>query len=93
MEFVIISARKRPLQSSKAASHKYREYKKFLPRWDIPLDPAGEASKFWQWIMHVHREKLMAKYEGTKLEIPDSWKGVTEMEASNILRTYFPSLA
>ena len=75
---------------SETASHKYREYKKFFPGWDIAPDPAGEASKFWQWIMHTYKEKLLEEYKGTKLKIPDSWKSVTEIEASDSLRQYFP---
>ena len=69
--------------------HHYLEYKKFLPDWDIAPDPAGEASKFWKWVMCTFQEELLKEYEGTKLEIPDSWKGVTEKEANDSLRKYF----
>ena len=74
---------------TKVTYHSYRNYKKFFPRWDIAPDSTGEASKFWQWAMHTYREKLLEKYLGSKLEIPDSWKGVTETEASESLRIYF----
>ena len=47
--------------------HPYREYKKFLPDWDIAPDPTGEASKFWQWAMHTYQEDLLKKYEETKI--------------------------
>ena len=69
--------------------HPCREYKKFLPNWDIAPDPADESSKFWQWAMCTFQEELLTEYKGTKLKIPDSWKYVTEKEASDSLRKYF----
>ena len=69
--------------------HPFLDYKKFLPDWDIAPDPASEASKFWQWVMYTFQEELLTEYKGTKLEIPDSWKDVTDKEASDSLRKYF----
>ena len=69
--------------------HPYMEYKKFLPGWDIAPDPAGDASKYWQWVMHTFQEELVEIYNDLKLEIPASWKDTTEKEAIESLRIYF----
>ena len=68
--------------------HDYREYKKYLPRWDIAPDTAGEASKYWKWIVCKFEKELLEDNPGTMIEIPDSWKLVSKQEAKDSLRIY-----
>ena len=69
--------------------HPYQDYKKYLPRWDIAPDPAGSASKYWQWIVYRFQTELLEVYKGAKLDIPYSWRFVTKQQAIDSLRIFY----
>ena len=68
--------------------HPYSEYKKIFPSWDIAPDPVNKASKFWQWAVCTFQSEIREKHQEYILEIPDSWKQVTQQEASECLREF-----
>ena len=49
-----------------AVYHPCRDYKKYLPKWDIAPDPAGNASKYWQWIVCTFQRKTVGKTQRKK---------------------------
>ena len=68
--------------------HPCKEYKKFLPRWDIAPDPVNEASKFWQWAVCTFQAEIRELHHPKILEIPDSWRKATKHEAIECLREF-----
>ena len=68
--------------------HKYKDYKKYLPKWDIAPDAADEACAYWKWAFCTFEGQLLEKYDATKLEIPPSWKNTSLEDALESLRKY-----
>ncbi|XP_033747590.1 interferon-induced very large GTPase 1-like [Pecten maximus] len=62
-------------------SHPYREYRKYVPDWNIFPCNDISSSKYWAWVLCTFNEKF-AKYYGTnQADIPPSWKEITKYKA------------
>ncbi|MEW8542471.1 MAG: hypothetical protein AB2693_02970 [Candidatus Thiodiazotropha sp.] len=69
--------------------HPYRQYKKYVPTWDIAPKSDMESSGYWIWFMANHYEEL-AKYHGTvEPNIPEDWHRTSKAEAIKSLSVYF----
>ena len=61
--------------------HYYREYKTYLPEWDIAPDSTNSVSKYWMWFMATYQSQLKDMYGAKLPDIPESWKSITKTEA------------
>ena len=73
---------------SEEVFHDYKDYKIYLPDWDIAPDAADEASAYWKWAVCTFEREILDAYPGRKLEIPRSWKYTTLKDALDSLRKY-----
>ncbi|XP_060592327.1 interferon-induced very large GTPase 1-like [Ruditapes philippinarum] len=70
--------------------HYYRDYKTYLPDWDIaPTSNMHDASKFWIWFVVTYKGNLEKLY-GYKIEdIPSTWNTITKSEAKESLHKIY----
>ena len=66
--------------------HPYKEYKTYLPDWDIAPNPTMEVSKYWMWFVGKYIDKLVTEYNAVKPEVPESWKAISDKDALDSLR-------
>ncbi|XP_045168390.2 interferon-induced very large GTPase 1-like isoform X2 [Mercenaria mercenaria] len=62
--------------------HSYKEYRKFLPNWDIEPNPnMQDCGKFWLWFVATYKQKLAAHFEYDVSNVPSTWDEITKEEA------------
>ena len=66
--------------------HSYKEYKTYLPDWDIAPNPTMEVSKYWMWFVGKYIDELVEKCDAVKPDVPESWKTISDKEALDSLR-------
>jgi hypothetical protein len=69
-------------------SHLYREYKNFLPHWNIAPSANMESSTYWMWFMATYQEDLEDLYSTEPSDIPPEWKEITIEEAKESLHKF-----
>jgi hypothetical protein len=70
--------------------HNYRDYKKYLPKWDIaPTSNMHDSSKYWMWFVATYKDELKNHYDYKLDHIPSSWNNITESEAEQSLHTVY----
>ncbi|XP_053390508.1 interferon-induced very large GTPase 1-like [Mercenaria mercenaria] len=70
--------------------HHYRDYKNFLPEWDIPPSSnMHDTSKFWMWFVATFKKDLHNYYDYKVENVPSSWDEITKEQAKeSLLNTY-----
>lgn len=61
--------------------HLFREYRKFIPEWDIPPSMQMDSSDYWMYILHKYKDNFVMEYDA---ELPDSlaqWENKSQKEA------------
>lgn len=66
--------------------HPYKQYKSYLPNWDIDPNPTMEVSKYWMWFVGKNIDNLCSIYGAKKPKIPESWMAITDEDALDSLR-------
>ena len=67
-------------------SHPYREYKTYLPDWDIAPNTTMEVSKYWMWFVGKYIDQLAERYSAVKPDVPVSWTAISDTDALDSLR-------
>lgn len=63
--------------------HKYKEYSKIFPDWQIDPDRSIEASAYWKYVMAEFNEQFAKEYDAKPADIPSYWKNMkTQAEES-----------
>lgn len=63
--------------------HKYKEYSKIYPDWQIDPDRSIEASAYWKYVMAEFNEQFANEYDAKPADIPPYWKNMkTQAEES-----------
>uniref|UniRef100_A0A8C1VBX2 VLIG-type G domain-containing protein n=1 Tax=Cyprinus carpio TaxID=7962 RepID=A0A8C1VBX2_CYPCA len=63
--------------------HKYKEYSKIYPDWQIDPDRSIEASPYWKYVMAEFNEQFAEEYDAKPADIPPYWKNMkTQAEES-----------
>ena len=68
--------------------HKLRDYKQYLPEWEILPAPDSESSKYWAWCMVQHSKSLANFYGVKEPEFPESWRSIKKNDALESLNVY-----
>ena len=68
--------------------HTLRNYKQYLPEWEILPNPDSESSKYWAWCMVQHSESLANFYGAKEPEFPESWRSIKKNDALESLNVY-----
>ncbi|XP_041471757.1 interferon-induced very large GTPase 1-like [Lytechinus variegatus] len=66
--------------------HKCKEYKTYMPDWDIAPNPTNDVSKYWMWFMATYQHQLIDMYNAKLPNIPEDWTKITKKEALDDLR-------
>ena len=74
--------------------HKYREYRDYIPKWNISTQDRAEGSQFWHFLVNRFGGELVQYWnENYPTEpiivlpdIPEEWKVITEEETLRALR-------
>jgi energy-coupling factor transporter ATP-binding protein EcfA2 len=69
--------------------HKYREYKKVFPSWDIEPSHTINSAKYWCWLACHYRKEFEKKYQMSLQELPASWSNYDKTSAKQSLRHDF----
>ncbi|XP_053392206.1 interferon-induced very large GTPase 1-like [Mercenaria mercenaria] len=71
-------------------THYYRDYKMYLPQWDIaPSSNMHDSSKFWMWFVARYQDELHHYHKYDVDNIPSSWYEITKTQAKeSLLKTY-----
>lgn len=68
--------------------HHYKDYKRYIPNWNITSTPETVCPTYWAWFMAQFSEEL-AKHHGKKIpQIPDSFKYISKEDAISSLSVY-----
>ncbi|CAG2207185.1 unnamed protein product [Mytilus edulis] len=67
-------------------SHPFREYKTFLPTWDIAPSTSIRSSDYWSWYLATFVGKICERHHMKLPDIPESWKIITTEQARTSLR-------
>ncbi|XP_060567643.1 interferon-induced very large GTPase 1-like [Ruditapes philippinarum] len=71
-------------------THLYRDYKTYLPNWDIaPTSNMHDSSKYWMWFVATYKDELKNHYNYKIDHIPSSWKNITKSEAQQSLEKIY----
>ncbi|XP_060600897.1 interferon-induced very large GTPase 1-like [Ruditapes philippinarum] len=71
-------------------SHFFRDYKTYLPNWDIaPTSNMHDSSKYWMWFVATYKDELKNHYNYKIDHIPSSWKNITKSEAEQSLEKIY----
>ena len=68
------------------AYHPYKEYKTYLPDWDIAPNPTMDVTKYWMWFVGTYLDELVSQYDVKTPDIPLSWKTISDKDAIESLR-------
>lgn len=68
--------------------HLFKQYKKYVPTWDIAPQSDLISSKYWMWFMANHSKKLAEWHEVGRPDIPEDWSNITRMEAIRSLSVH-----
>lgn len=71
--------------------HPLKEYKKYMPTWEIDKDVDMSSCNYWKWFMKTYREELAQSYGHKEPEIPDSWTWLTKEMAIKSLDEIYRS--
>ena len=66
--------------------HPFKEYKTYLPDWDISPNPTMDVSKYWMWFVAKYIKELCVQYKAAETDIPESWKAIRDKDALDSLR-------
>ena len=66
--------------------HPYREYKTYMPEWNIEPSATMTNCKYWMWIITEYRKELAAHYGVNEPDIPHSWTNIDPKTAKLNLR-------
>ncbi|CAG2217263.1 unnamed protein product [Mytilus edulis] len=67
--------------------HSFRDYKKYIPNWDIAPDSTLRSSDYWFWVIATFKDKINKLDDEFKLpEIPEAWTRLTKKQAKDSLR-------
>ncbi|XP_041471827.1 interferon-induced very large GTPase 1-like [Lytechinus variegatus] len=66
--------------------HNIKEYKTYLPDWDIAPNTTNDVSKYWMWFMVTYQHQLKDRYHAKLPDIPEDWMAITKKEALTDLR-------
>ena len=66
--------------------HPYRQYKMYMPEWDIEPSATMTNCKYWMWIITEYRKELAAHYGANEPDIPPSWTNIDLKTAKLNLR-------
>ena len=72
----------------KKVYHAYREYKRFLPEWEIPPSADMDLSIYWMWFICKFEEEMTEEFGHEMSEIPQSWRSITMEQAIESLVIY-----
>ena len=75
-------------EESKMVFHAYREYKRFLPEWEIPPSADMDLSIYWMWFICKFEEEMTEEFGHEMSEIPQSWRSITMEQAIESLVIY-----
>ena len=68
-------------QENCSTDHPYKDYKTYIPSWDIQPQSNMSESKYWAWIMAQFADDFTNHYGRKPPIIPDSWQKITKLEA------------
>nr|XP_054761540.1 interferon-induced very large GTPase 1-like [Lytechinus pictus] len=66
--------------------HECKEYKTYMPDWDIAPIPTNDVSRYWMWFMANYQHQLKDMHHAKLPDIPDGWTKITKAEALADLR-------
>uniref|UniRef100_A0A9J7ZVE7 VLIG-type G domain-containing protein n=1 Tax=Cyprinus carpio carpio TaxID=630221 RepID=A0A9J7ZVE7_CYPCA len=66
--------------------HKYKEYSKIYPDWQIDPDSSIEASAYWKYVMAEFNEQFANEYDAKPADIPSYWKKITKTQVEESLK-------
>ncbi|XP_041472592.1 interferon-induced very large GTPase 1-like [Lytechinus variegatus] len=66
--------------------HKNKEYKTYIPDWDIAPNPTNDVSRYWMWFMATYQHQLKDMYNAKLPDIPEDWMKISKAEALADLR-------
>ena len=69
-------------------AHNLRDYKKYLPEWEILPNSDNPSGKYWAWCMVQFSQALADKYGCIAPEFPDSWRDISKEAALESLNMY-----
>lgn len=69
--------------------HPFKQYKQYVPTWDIAPQSDLISSKYWMWFMAEHAKQLANWYDVDVPNIPKDWHSISKMEAIRSLSVYF----
>ena len=69
-------------------SHPYKDYKKYIPEWDIAPQSDMSESKYWTWFLVKYNEQLAERYHANPADIPDSFRKISQNEAMDSLSVH-----
>ncbi|XP_060573676.1 interferon-induced very large GTPase 1-like [Ruditapes philippinarum] len=71
-------------------THFYRDFKTYLPNWDIaPTSNMHDSSKYWMWFVVTYKEDLKKLYNYKIKGIPSTWNSITKLEAKESLHKIY----
>ncbi|XP_060589910.1 interferon-induced very large GTPase 1-like [Ruditapes philippinarum] len=71
-------------------NHLYRDYKTYLPNWDIaPTSDMHDSSKYWMWFVATYKDELKNHYDYKIDHIPSSWSSIKKSEAKQSLHKIY----
>ena len=68
--------------------HTLRDYRRYLPDWEILPTPENESSKFWAWCFVQNSARLAEYYGHVEPEFPESWTSIKKDDALESLDMY-----
>lgn len=69
-------------------SHKFRQYRDYIPAWDILPNADTPSSEYWAWFMVKFSEPLSKKYNVKSPKFPKFWRAVSKLRAIESLNMY-----
>ncbi|XP_041471828.1 interferon-induced very large GTPase 1-like [Lytechinus variegatus] len=69
-----------------SVGHNFKEYKTYIPDWDIAPKPTNDVSKYWAWFMAKYQHQLKDMHSAELPDIPEGWTKITKAEALADLR-------
>ena len=61
--------------------HKFKEYKTYLPNWDLEPVTSSGTSDYWKWFVYNYQEELQEEFNAQLSDIPISWSSITKQKA------------
>lgn len=72
--------------------HPFKEYKKYIPTWDIPPSNDMSTSPYWCWFVVQYHDDLQKFYHAKAADIPESWQSTRKEKAIESISEYVQKL-